>query len=536
MIHTLLLTIGVAAKAQGAPANEVIDLDAPENNPPQPPKKVVRITEDQARKAGAVIIAPKQKAPKKPAEKGKVAQVPNGGKLKKPKLLEEPVDTSKVIDLDADEPLPPTEDPAPLPAPAPTVEAVPPAPRPVAPPPAPSPAPVAAAAPSPPPSAPETAKEGKSLGFLDGAIMPSGQGGMIFGWSPKGKEPVQVGRTTSWAGLSGGVGEESCHFDKKKGAARSEDGKKAGFCVIFEGRTNAYLDKDTVLMRDLFVGGRLHYGLLGMFFRLGAEEDVGETQWAFRPGSVVDPRVILRDTFGHPGLSPIGGLSIGKYVLLRAEGNPQKKFWGARVDLHLPIEFNKWFTLNFDLDAGARDAADEMGKVAKGGFGINGLWNLKPRGLTYDGKPLDWGKFRFSLNALFERQAELLKTEDVGKIQAPMHNAFVGQAGLSWTGPEKGPIKWQYFAAYYSYGRYFPIEPGYGGFSSFHVEQKTWFDAAQLGVSPFGAVAYGQNLKTVFKVPDLTSDSGKPYWIVEFGVRGTFNDVFQWFDGKWGLW
>lgn len=505
------------ALAQEAYPTYPMKTDAPKK--PDAPKKVV-VTEDQA---GVVNKAPK-KAPKKPSDK-KVAQVPNDGKLKKPKLLQDPPSTHVDIDLDAqDSTLPPTEEPAPS-APAPTVEG------PAPPPPAPSPAPVATVAPAAPPASPppasEKAKEEGSLGFLDGAIMPSGQGGMIFGWSPKGKEPIQVGRTTSWAGLSGGVGEKSCDLNKRTGISKHS-------CVIFEGRANAYLDKDTVLMRDLFVGGRFHVGLFGMYLRLGAEEDIGETTWAFRPGSVVDPRVVLRDTFGHPGLSPIVGMWLGRYVMLRGEGNPQKKFYAARLDLHLPVEVNPWFDLNFNLDAGARSAEDEMGKVAKGMAGIDGLIKLKPRGYTDDGKPLDWGKLKFSLAGLFERQAELVPSDKVGKIQGNMHNVYVAQALLSWTGPENGPVRWQSFTAAYSYGRYSPIVQGYGGFSAFHVEQKTWFEAAQLAVIPFAAVAYGQNLKSVFKVPDLTADGGKPYWIFEIGVRGTFNDVYQWFDGKWG--
>jgi len=367
---------------------------------------------------------PKNEAPKrKPSDKkAVVAQVPNGGKLQKPKLIEDPPHN---LDLDADSTLPPTTDPAPSPVPAPVVEA----PPPVAtqPPrlPALSPAPVAAAAPSPPAPEPEKAKEQGNLGFLDGAIIPSGIGGVIFGVSPKGKEPMQVGRTTSWAGLSGGVGEQACHLNKKNGFAEN-------FCGIFEGRTNVYLDKETLLVRDMFVGGRIHYGYFGAFLRLGAEEDIGEPLWsAFRPGSVVDTRVTLRSTFGHPGLSPIFGLWLGKYVMFRGEGNPQKKFWGARLDLHLYAEVNPYFALNFNLGAGARDAADEMGKMAEGMAGIDALFNLKPRGYDAGGNPLNWGQLKFSLYAIGERQAELLKTEDVGKIQAPMHNAMVGQAGVS---------------------------------------------------------------------------------------------------------
>jgi hypothetical protein len=414
-------------------------------------------------------------------------------------------------------PLPPPVTPEPAPTPAPPV------PAPVAPmPPPPAEVPVTAA----PPPTPEKVQEEKETIWTQRYFMPYVQGGAVIGYSPDGREKMQVGRTTSWAGFSGGVGERVCHFDKNGKAARS--------CFIAEYRVDAYLDRPTVEMRELFLGGRFHYGIFGMFLRLGAEEDIGETTWAYRPGSVADVRTMLRDTFGHPGASVIGGMAFGKYVMLRGEGNVEKEFYAARLDLHLPVVANPWATFNFDFDAGFRSALDEMGKVAKIGFGFKPEFKLKFAATTSDGKPatVDWGTLKPSLHALCERQTALIPTDQVGKIEGEMHDGCVFQGGVSWKGSMKGSVHWQNFLVAYSYGRFFPVEKGFGGFSAVHVEQKTDFKDANVSVAPFVAYAYGQNLTNWYKLPLLVSESSEPYWIFEFGARLVFNELFQ-FDAKW---
>jgi hypothetical protein len=133
---------------------------------------------------------------------------------------------------------------------------------------------------------------------------------------------------------------------------------------------------------------------------------------------------------------------------------------------------------------------------------------------------------------LCERQADLVATDKVGKEVGAMHNGCVGQAGLAWKGPSKGSVQWQNFLLFYSYGRYLPLTKGHGGYSAVHLEQRTDFKAAKLSLIPFVSAAYVQNVTTLYKVPLLVSDGSQPYWIIEFGARVVFNDLFQ-FDAKW---
>jgi hypothetical protein len=484
-----------AGKHPSAPAPGATS--APKKTPPPVPRK-----KDTPRPK-TVIVEEKatpsydEKKEEKPAEAQAPAQLPPVPELKlnKPPILDRPDD---VLPLTEPEPTPPPK----------AVETLP------------------SATPSP---EPEKAKEPEKLSILEQRyFMPYIQGGLLLGWSPTGdsEKPMQVGRTTSWFGASGGVESEHCHFDK--------NGRTSGFCLIGEYRVDAYLDRPTVEMRELFLGGRLHSGLFGMFLRLGAEEDIGETTWAYRPGSVADVRNMLRDTFGHPGASAIGGLSLGNYFMVRGEGNAEKEFYAARVDAHVPIVFSPWVTLNLDFDAGFRSAKDEMGKVKKIGFGIKPEFKMVFTATADDGKPaiVDWGRLRPAVHGLCERQSDLVATDKVGKEVGAMHNGCVGQAGLAWKGPSQASVHWQNFLFFYSYGRYFPLEQKHGGYSSVHLEQKTEFKAAKLSLTVFGSAAYVQNLGTLYKVPLLVSDGSQPYWIIEFGARVVFNDLFQ-FDAKW---
>jgi hypothetical protein len=243
---------------------------------------------------------------------------------------------------------------------------------------------------------------------------------------------------------------------------------------------------------------------------------------------------MLRDTFGHPGASAIGGISLGNYFMARGEGNAEKEFYAARVDTHAPIVFNPWFTLNLDFDAGFRSAKDEMGKVMKIGLGIKPEFKMSFTATSDDGRPalVDWGTLKPAVHGLCERQADLVATDKVGKEVGAMHNGCVGQAGLAWKGPSKGSVQWQNFLLFYSYGRYLPLTKGHGGYSAVHLEQRTDFKAAKLSLIPFVSAAYVQNVTTLYKVPLLVSDGSQPYWIIEFGARVVFNDLFQ-FDAKW---
>jgi hypothetical protein len=322
----------------------------------------------------------------------------------------------------------------------------------------------------PPPVTPSESDEMPGQYFI-----PYFQGGAAFGVSPDGKDKTQTGRSVTYLGFSGGVGDK----------------------LIFEYRLNWYLDRPDgeLLVRDRFLG--LRYSLNSIVFRLrlGKEESVGETSWAYLTGTIADPRTLLRNTFARPDESVIAGVSLGKYAQLRGEFNEVTHFRAGILNLHFgPVLF----------DIGHRIADDDVGQLTKVSLGF---------------KP-SIGSVDLGVLGLYERQSKPLTADQAAYgLTGAITNACVIQVGAMID---------KKFLLLYTEGGYLPEFTDHM-YRNLHLEYQ--FQRKMALTALFVSCGIAKDVPNLYRVPNLVSpEHGVIYGFCETGVR---LKIGRFFDPLW---